>query len=269
MVAETIFKAPMPEDFQSKEEYDAQTPASFHDGKPVLHCHVKNATITMTKHLFPAPAFLNVSCASNPEDETRIKETVDIYVSNKSYIIFNHAIKTGLSIPYPDVPIAGIQKLDEKHSMMFCLDCSGTEDSYREEPPSIALYVHAEPSEDIDKLYKAFQVCSDLNPDPPSQGDEDMEDGFGDRIAFEGNVGYTGISGLPGAIQGAKDGQDMPPVFPGSSGWITADNVDQFFDEDGMWLAGKGPNTGETRSRDDADDENDNESKKRSKTTGA
>lgn len=92
-------------------------------------------------------------------------------------------------------------------------------------------------SEAVKALYKAVSACSDLHPDELQSGDE-SEDGMDDRIVFEGNVGYEGISGLPGPIQGASDG-GLPPPFPGSGGWITAENVDQFFDKDGNYLNSK------------------------------
>lgn len=92
-------------------------------------------------------------------------------------------------------------------------------------------------SEAVKALYRAVSACSDLHPDELQSGDE-SEDGMDDRIVFEGNVGYEGISGLPEAIQGASDG-GLPPPFPGSGGWITAENVDQFFDKDGNYLKNK------------------------------
>lgn len=92
-------------------------------------------------------------------------------------------------------------------------------------------------SEAVKALYKAVSACSDLHPDELQSGDE-SDDGMDDRIVFEGNVGYEGLSGLPGALQGSADG-GLPPPFPGSGGWITADNVDQFFDKDGNYLKGK------------------------------
>ena len=93
-------------------------------------------------------------------------------------------------------------------------------------------------SEAVKALYKAVSACSDLHPDELQSGDE-SEDGMDDRIVFEGSVGYEGISGLPGAIQGAADG-GLPPPFPGSGGWITAENVDQFFDKEGNYMKSKG-----------------------------
>ena len=50
---------------------------------------------------------------------------------------------------------------------------------------------------------------------------------------------------------GARDG-GLPPPMPGSGGWITADNVGEFFDEEGNWRGGwLGPGAGMVRSRDE------------------
>ena len=109
----------------------------------------------------------------------------------------------------------------------------------------------------IQALFEAVSSCSNLHPDP-TQDDEEMEDIDGDsRIVFEGNVGYEGISGLPGVQRGVADG-GLPPPFPGSGGWITADNVSDYFDEDGNWIGEEpsavlGEGAGRVRSREEVD----------------
>lgn len=56
----------------------------------------------------------------------------------------------------------------------------------------------------------------------------------------------------------------MPPPVPGSGGWITADNMNEYFDEDGNWIGGGegeegqpgeelGPGAGTIRGRDEID----------------
>jgi nucleotide-sensitive chloride channel 1A len=110
----------------------------------------------------------------------------------------------------------------------------------------------------IQTLFEAVSNCSNLHPDPSFEDDEEMGDGDVDsRIVFEGNVGYEGISGLPGVQAGAADG-GLPPPFPGSGGWITAENVSEYFDEDGNWIGeGSGESLGEgagrVRTRDEVD----------------
>jgi nucleotide-sensitive chloride channel 1A len=92
------------------------------------------------------------------------------------------------------------------------------------------------------------------------EDDEEMgEDGNDSRIVFEGNVGYEGISGLPGVQRGATDG-GLPPPFPGSGGWITSENVSQYFDADGNWIGGGGEveilgeGAGRVRTRDEVEE---------------
>ena len=108
----------------------------------------------------------------------------------------------------------------------------------------------------IQSLFEAVSNCSNLHPDP-TQEDEDMEDDDGDsRIVFEGSVGYEGISGLPGVQRGVPDG-GLPPPLPGSGGWITAENVSEYFDEDGNWIGetsvALGEGAGRVRGRDEVD----------------
>jgi len=132
-----------------------------------------------------------------------------------------------------------------------------------EEPEIVELNLIPQSSEtevEIKAVFEAVSACSNLHPDPEQDDDEDMEDA--DRIVFEGNVGYEGISGLPGVQQGVVDG-GLPPPFPGSGGWITAENVSQYFDEEGNWIGGGergevevlGEGAGRVRTRDEVDEE--------------
>jgi nucleotide-sensitive chloride channel 1A len=56
-------------------------------------------------------------------------------------------------------------------------------------------------------------------------------------------VGYESV--LPGVTDGLGG---LPPPFPGSGGWITAENVGDFFNEDGSWR-------GRTRGREEGPEE--------------
>ena len=63
----------------------------------------------------------------------------------------------------------------------------------------------------------------------PGSEDGDAEDA---NIVFESDVnreGYT-VTDPPDSSWG-----DLPPPMPGSWGWITAENVGEFFDEEGNW----------------------------------
>lgn len=90
-------------------------------------------------------------------------------------------------------------------------------------------------------FYAAVCACSNLHPDPGT----DEEDGGPASSLFR--------SGLVGA--GVGDG-GLPPPVEGSSGWITAENMHEFFDEEGNWIAGGeeptlplGPGAGTVRER--------------------
>lgn len=90
--------------------------------------------------------------------------------------------------------------------------------------------------EPIKALFAAVSACSNLHPDA---ADSDEEMGETDRIVFEGSVGYEGISGLPGVVSLPGD-EGLPPPFPGSGGWITAENVGDFFTPEGEWIGRDG-----------------------------
>jgi nucleotide-sensitive chloride channel 1A len=93
------------------------------------------------------------------------------------------------------------------------------------------------------QLYGAVSACSYLHPDP-AEDDSDDEDGPKFITAEE----HEGVFQLGNG--------DLPPPVDGSSGWITAENMDQFFDADGNWIAGGeppsfplGPGAGSVRAR--------------------
>lgn len=122
-------------------------------------------------------------------------------------------------------------------------------------PSIIELVLIPAEADSTQTLYEALTNCSNLVPD---EEDEDMEGG--PELQFEGNVGYEGISGLPGVQQGVTDG-GLPPPFPGSGGWITAENVSEYFDADGNWIGGGesvevlGEGAGRVRGHDEVDGE--------------
>jgi nucleotide-sensitive chloride channel 1A len=75
-------------------------------------------------------------------------------------------------------------------------------------------------------LFEALSACADLNPDPK---DEDEE----------------------------GEGAEMPE--PGAGGWITADNINEFMDDNGNWTGPQipvlGAGAGQVRTREEAGNE--------------
>ena len=116
------------------------------------------------------------------------------------------------------------QESDEEESLTITLV---PPTSPSEPSTETATETDAEQSE-AQRLYDAVSACANLHPDPI----EEEEDGAGGAFA----------SGLvfPGASDSADGG--LPPPVDGSSGWITADNMHEFFDEEGNWIGeGDGP----------------------------
>lgn len=92
----------------------------------------------------------------------------------------------------------------------------------------------------VETLFSALSACADLHPDHDSNSDFDLED---DAPHEDSGALYTQIDGLP-------------PPMPGSGGWITAENVGEFFDDEGNFRPGEGlgEGAGRVRGREDEDD---------------
>lgn len=96
----------------------------------------------------------------------------------------------------------------------------------------------------VQMMYAAVSACSNLHPDPMEEDEEG--DGEGDSLMQSGFV-----------TMGSADG-GLPPPMDGSSGWITAENMHEYFDEEGNWIGGSeepslplGPGAGTVRQRED------------------
>lgn len=208
----------------------------------------------------------------------------------RNLTIFNTKTSTGLQIPYPSIALHAMQHKAEPNPdgtadgdaskapcVLLQLDLSdGGEDD--ETFDTIQLTLIPPPSStDIsfpaqggsatrpeqEKLFDAITACQNLHPDPEDEDDDDDED-YSDRIVFESAIDGSGegIDGLPGVFRGTATG-GLPPPMPGSTtGWITAENVGEFFDADGNWIGGGdeageaeelGEGAGRVRDRDELD----------------
>lgn len=133
----------------------------------------------------------------------------------------------------------------------------------KEQPSTEALIVDPLNNERTNALFNQISACSNLHPDPQNEGEEDEEGDEFDRVIFEGNVEGDAVDGLPGVLRGDANG-GLPPPMPGSSGWITADNVNEYFDEDGNWIGETGVSgelgdgAGRVRGRDEVEEDGPN-----------
>jgi chloride channel, nucleotide-sensitive, 1A len=98
-------------------------------------------------------------------------------------------------------------------------------------------------------LFTALSNCSNLHPDPIEQEEADLQDS---ALFRAGMI-------APGSATGG-----LPPPIPGSGGWITAENMSEYFDEDGNWIGGEegeeeqlGLGAGNVRSREEDPEQGD------------
>jgi chloride channel, nucleotide-sensitive, 1A len=112
---------------------------------------------------------------------------------------------------------------------------SRTED-HTPQPPTVAMFT-------------ALSDCSNLHPDP-----------IDDELAADLQSSTLYQAGMISAGNG--DG-GLPPPVPGSGGWITAENMGEYFDEEGNWIGGDeegeeealGPGAGSVRPREGDEEE--------------
>ncbi|KAJ5794967.1 hypothetical protein N7457_001566 [Penicillium paradoxum] len=269
---EVLTNSPEASSFVPLAEHQSRTPTSFYSGPPVLYHHSQRCKIVVLERELLANPLLNalrgtdsVTSGDGDEKEVAIAD-VDTWVTSDKFFLFSPAASTGVSIPYPSISLHALQRLRvpgtdaEVQGLYMQIATPGppTEDDEEEECVAITVVlpadapaqesVDAEPETETptQQLYGAVSACSYLHPDPV-EDDSDDEDAGSKFITAEEHEGvYQTGNG------------DMPPPVPGSSGWITAENMGQFFDADGNWIAGGegpsfplGPGAGTVRAREE------------------
>ncbi|KAI6383044.1 hypothetical protein MCOR32_002923 [Pyricularia oryzae] len=247
-VLTTIHTPPKVDDFTPLAEHQERTPATFFGGKPVLHYHAASATV-----LVPAsqkrslPIFRTADAAAGSDDDTEVtvEQTVDVFVNSSTLTLFSQDATVGVQIPYPQIGIHAVKTLTPPPAapsptagatsavyMQLDLQASGSADDDDFNTVELTIIPAAPTTESTPALFAAISACAELHPDPADADDDDEDE---DRIVFESAAGFEPGSGI---FRGVSDG-GLPPAMPGSSGWITADNVNEFFDEDGNWIGGE------------------------------
>ena len=212
---------------------------------------------------------------------------------HRRFILFSPSLSTGLSIPYPAISLHAVQRPAEGKPASLFLQLLAEAQTFDDHDPDSTISITivpaaattaaarteesleevgreaSEPESQAQQLYAALSACANLHPDPMSgsdgDGDEEEEGGRGrPGIVFEGDQDVGGVYPLS---NGDSGGLGLPPPMPGSGGWITAENVGEFFDEDGNWrgvgglgqeaaggAGGLGEGAGLVRSREEDDD---------------
>ncbi|KAL8391965.1 hypothetical protein RB595_002252 [Gaeumannomyces hyphopodioides] len=293
---------PKLDDFTPLAEFQEATPVSFFDGKPVLHFHAAGARALVPasqRKRLPVfrgaePAAAAATAEGAVEEEQLVEQKVDVFVNSANFTLFSQDATCGVKIPYPLIGIHAVKTLPNASSsdaplqavyMQLDLQDGGADDETYDTveltiippppaaatsttddatPPATAAPSRNAPKSEAAALFAAISACAELHPDPADADDDDDEDGahgyeIDDRVVFEAADGFAPASGV---FRGAADG-GLPPPMPGSSGWITADNVADYFDADGNWIGGPGVSgelgegAGRVRGRDEAEAEGD------------
>ncbi|KAK9419753.1 putative Protein LOT5 [Seiridium unicorne] len=270
-------------DYQPLSEYQSQTPETFSDGKPVLYFHDEHIKAWCSPeqserlHIFsggkqPTPPESH-ALENEGGKHLREEDKVEVLVGSNKLILYSHNSQTGIEIPYPTISLHAtknfkhLEKPDDQSFkfvgvyMQLEFSGDGGDDDESFDPLELTLVPYSSEGTSIDPmnsqrtsaLFNQISACQNLHPDPADEGEDDEDDGM-DRIVFEGEA----LEGLPGAFQGDASG-GLPPPMPGSSGWITAENVNEYFDEEGNWIGGEGVSgelgegAGRVRARDEVD----------------
>ena len=114
------------------------------------------------------------------------------------------------------------------------------------ETPGVDLSQSDSVEPPVQTLFAALSACANLHPDPASPGSADAMDEEQQPSSYLYQSGD--VAG------GATDG--LPPPMPGSGGWITAENMGDYFDEEGNWRSGElGAGAGFVRAREEHEEE--------------
>ncbi|CAG7966672.1 unnamed protein product [Penicillium salamii] len=290
---EALSGAPETSSFVPLAEHQSRTPSSFYSGPAVLHYHSQRCKIVILERELLASPELNAlrgetatANSATQDDEKEIAiDGIDVWVTSDKFLLFSPAASAGVSIPYPSISLHALQRLrvpgaesDAEVQGLYMQVATPAAPSADDDEECTTLTVvlasdtmalASADGEEVtetptQQLYGAVSACSNLHPDPVEPGDEDDDD-MEDGPQFISAEDHEGVFQLGNG--------DMPPPVDGSSGWITAENMDQFFDADGNWIAGGeapsfplGPGAGTVRAREgengtEEDAEDDDETK--------
>ncbi|RYO85303.1 hypothetical protein DL762_005256 [Monosporascus cannonballus] len=285
-------------DFEPLSEYQARTPETFFEGKPILYYHDNKVKAWVSNEQFKRLYFfsdaaegdINSASPSPPESYAlennggkHLREgIVEVFVASKyvGLLAIEPSSGTGIEIPYPAITLHAVKNFRHLEKpeddafkflgvyMQLEFSDSNTDDDETFDPIELTLIPYKDASQDpsstegptpdplnrerANALFNQISACSNLNPDP--RDEEEEEEAEADRIIFEGE--HETLEGFTGVLRGDTSG-GLPPPMPGSSGWITADNVQEYFDADGNWIGGDGAGgdlgegAGRVRTRDD------------------
>ncbi|KAG8628575.1 hypothetical protein KVT40_004448 [Elsinoe batatas] len=245
MALELFSSPPAKDQFQTLENFQASTPATFFDGKPVLHYHNPCCTLTISNSaladspfasLGPRPSQPTTNGSHTNGDHPSTSEettiTVETWITSRDFTLYSPSASSGLHIPYSLISLHAQQ--GEGLYMQLVLNSSPHTTDDELETLEVVLTPSPQAPSDSDpaaessttnghdqsvgseaaRLYTALSTCADLHPDP-NPDDE-----------AEGNA-----AGLMAMLQQAT--AEGGEVDLSSGGWVTAENMHEFMDADG------------------------------------
>ncbi|KAF2191813.1 hypothetical protein K469DRAFT_555597 [Zopfia rhizophila CBS 207.26] len=212
--------APVLTDFTPLEEHQTQTPSTFYGGKPVLYANFSGLTLAVPRtKLQNNPEIAKFSVVSSSdgtttdgpveEPEEALIKDVEIWVNSEDLVLFQQKPNpTGVSIQYPSIALhatmkwkSGVEALYMNLSLNDAQRVNDEDDIEILELTVLPPYYDTSPETAcIKEIYHAMNSCADLHPDPDVSDDVEEE------------------------------GEDDAP---GAGGWITAENMHEFTDENG------------------------------------
>ncbi|KAL8796919.1 MAG: hypothetical protein Q9182_007281 [Xanthomendoza sp. 2 TL-2023] len=270
---EVLHSSPIESQFIPLSDHQSHTPSSFHSGPPILYHHSPATAILINsneldstpalKSLLPPQQQINGSSTEGAPDDLGHEitiEGVDIWVTSDKFLLFSPTLAAGISVPYPSISLHAVQRSPQPSLLLQILSSSGPRFDDHDPEGTISMTIvprsesapaslpqpEAPPQSSspttVERLFSALSACADLHPDPTSNSDVDADEDNAFASSADTEAHYTQIDGLP-------------PPMPGSGGWITAENVGEFFDEEGSFRGGGGLGEGAGRVRGRGEDE--------------
>lgn len=257
---------PSTHDYVPLSDYQSSTPDNF-DPK-VLHAHHSPCKVLLPHsdlaalHVFGSLATLAESAQTNghaadeaEESKTAVCSSVEVFVNSHDLLLANKSSSGEpklLRIPYQAISIHATQRVYATTSSLVPYSANKPSDD-APEVPAILLYVDAQ----YDSREQSNEDEDNMTPDStltlvPSAAAGEPNDALVEQL-FEA---LSDCADLPRNSSGDAEDEDESGSMPlldvtGGSGWITADNADEFEDVEAGAPHSLGEGAGTRRVRED------------------
>lgn len=262
MAPSLISKQYSADDFTSLSEHNATTPSTFFSLTPVLHLHCPASQIKISRDILNTDSPFAALQAEPSETSEQIVEitNVEVWVTSK----------------YVDNCTSRLTTLTR--SRFIALSTATTDKSVIIDYPTIS--VHGQQGESVMlELRLSDDDAPGIDVDFAQIDIQPTEIGQGDDIHLNGGTNGSAQSAATQLYHAIGDCQELNPdgsltddderpvPAPGDGGWITADNMEQFIDEEGNFSlpssagaeSALGQGAGVTRTATEVDEDADEE----------